>query len=767
MTKADGTAYTLEDWFAMSNEERDLLDINGKFGEQLEEYMDNLLDYIEELEDFKTKGVEEFSDAFNELNDNIRSSIDLFDHYNQLLSSLKNITDLQGVKLSTEMRAARKEIDQIMFQNTQNNIQAENENYKRLVSEVEDLRMKIADTQDETLKKAWEEQLKTAEEQLRTSEQNMLSLWETGLDQAKNMFEQALQDAVDTYESAIAGMYGTVDELEKAWDQQKKNDDFYVKDFEKYYQIQKLQRSITKDLDAAARAGNKQNQGLKKLYNDLNAAREDGVELSAYDLDIYAKRYEYEKALMELEDARNNKNEVRLQRDANGNWGYVYTSVADEDDLIAKQQAVDDKVYELQKATQERVASLSDDLMSEITSVGQRLQELRSSGASQDTIDKYLEQEKLYLENYEKGLAKALEDAGMTEEEARNRYGNTGFDILNDFQETLFSAITGGDEGLNEFFKRVSETIKNTDSEMAQAGSEYQKQVSAIDKWFNESGEDLTKVLQGFASLVGEESSGTLLDSKEQIDNAKQTFADILQVARDFEQEFMTIYQPIIDANEQLVTDLLDALHALNREEYEGLGDEQTTGSDIGSIIAKTELPEPADDQEDHTHTPYLAKNGWYYCSTCGAKLWKKKTGGLRKGPPKSGGEITMMTMDTGGYTGEWGPEGRAAILHEKEIVLNKNDTKNFLDATAILRTLDLQSELFSRGLSNIMIPWISDLKSETLDQNVHIDATFPNVTDHSEIEAAFDNLINKASQYANRKNMSSMTFNDMYISRF
>lgn len=710
--KADGTAYTLNEWLALTNEERDLLDINGKFGEQLEEYMDNLLDYIEELEDFKTKGVEEFSDAFNELNDNVRSSIDLFDHYNQLLSSLKNITDLQGVKLSTEMRAARKEIDQIMFQNTQNNIQAENENYKRLVSEVEDLRMKIADTQDETLKKAWEEQLKTAEEQLRTSEQNMLSLLETGLDQAKNMFEQALQDAVDVYESAIAGMYGTVDELERAWDQQKKNDDFYVKDFEKYYQIQKLQRSITKDLDAAARAGNKQNQGLKKLYNDLNAAREDGVELSAYDLDIYAKRYEYEKALMELEDARNNKNEVRLQRDANGNWGYIYTSTADEDDLIAKQQAVDDKFYELQKATQERVASLSDDLMSEITSVGKRLQELRSSGASQDTIDKYLEQEKLYLENYEKGLAKALEDAGITEEEARSRYGDAGFDILNDFQETLFSTITGGDEGLDEFFKRVSEAVTNADSQMVQAGSEYQKQISAIDKWFNESGEDLAKVIQGFATLVGEESSGTLLDSKEQIDNAKQTFTDILQVARDFEQEFMTIYQPIIDANEQLVADLLEALHALNREEYEGPEHNKTTIADIQN-------------------------------------------------------NNTMTRMATGGYTGSWGPEGRMAILDEKELVLNKDDTKNFLNATAILRTIDLQTGLFSKGLGNIITPFITDMQQGVLDQNVHIDATFPNVTDHNEIEAAFDNLINKASQYANRKNMSSMTFNDMYISRF
>lgn len=797
ITKADGTAYTLDEWLALTNEERDLLDINEQFGEQLEEYMDNLLDYIEEIEDFKTKGVEEFSDAFNELNDNVRSSIDLFDHYNQLLSSLKNITDLQGIKLTAELKAARKEIDQIMFQNTQNNIQAENENYKRLVSEVEDLRMKIANTQDETLKKAWEEQLKTAEEQLRTSEQNMLSLWETGLDQAKNMFEQALQDAVDVYESAIAGMYGTVDELEKAWDQQKKNDDFYVKDFEKYYQIQKLQRSITKDLDAAARAGNKQNQGLKKLYNDLNAAREDGVELSAYDLDIYAKRYEYEKALMELEDARNNKNEVRLQRDANGNWGYVYTSAADEDDLIAKQQAVDDKFYELQKATQERVASLSDDLMSEITNVGKRLQELRSSGASQDTIDKYLEQEKLYLENYEKGLAKALEDAGMTEEEARSRYGDAGFDILNDFQETLFSAITGGDEGLNEFFNRVSEAIKNTDSEMAQAGSEYQKQVSVIDKWFNESGEDLAKVLQGFAALVGEESSGTLLDSKEQIDNAKQTFADILQVARDFEQEFMTIYQSIIDANEQLVADLLDALHALNREEYEGPEGSNNSDASIRDIISDTGSSDDGSSNNSENPTnkgkTIIGYTGWqsnkaghwryakYSDGSTGTTkyqegphVWNNNADGTKvcsicgyHKNRKNGQYITIERMATGGYTGSWGPEGRMAILDEKELVLNKDDTKNFLNATAILRTIDLQTGLFSKGLGNIITPFIADMQQGVLDQNVHIDATFPNVTDHNEIEAAFDNLINKASQYANRKNMSSMTFNDMYISRF
>ena len=33
ITKADGTTYTLDDWLALTNEERDLLDINEQFGE--------------------------------------------------------------------------------------------------------------------------------------------------------------------------------------------------------------------------------------------------------------------------------------------------------------------------------------------------------------------------------------------------------------------------------------------------------------------------------------------------------------------------------------------------------------------------------------------------------------------------------------------------------------------------------------------------------------------------------------------------------------
>jgi len=123
-----------------------------------------------------------------------------------------------------------------------------------------------------------------------------------------------------------------------------------------------------------------------------------------------------------------------------------------------------------------------------------------------------------------------------------------------------------------------------------------------------------------------------------------------------------------------------------------------------------------------------------------------------------------VASAKTGMYTGSWSggnieENGKLAFLHEKELVLNKDDTQNFLDATKILRTLDVQTNLFSKGLGNIITPWIGEMKSQALDQNVKIEASFPSVTDHNEIELAFDNLINKASQYANRKNMSSMTF--------
>ena len=113
-----------------------------------------------------------------------------------------------------------------------------------------------------------------------------------------------------------------------------------------------------------------------------------------------------------------------------------------------------------------------------------------------------------------------------------------------------------------------------------------------------------------------------------------------------------------------------------------------------------------------------------------------------------------ISKFDTGGYTGDWGPEGKLAMLHEKELVLNANDTENLLSTVnmvrEIARMIDMQANMAS--LFNLTASSGVNTTNETLEQTVTIHAEFPNATNHSEIEEAFNTLVNRASQFANRK---------------
>lgn len=115
----------------------------------------------------------------------------------------------------------------------------------------------------------------------------------------------------------------------------------------------------------------------------------------------------------------------------------------------------------------------------------------------------------------------------------------------------------------------------------------------------------------------------------------------------------------------------------------------------------------------------------------------------------------SLVSLDTGGYTGDWGPEGKIAMLHQKELILNAKDTENFLTATNILREisdmLDQNALVASLGAINLRAMTLNTPADQVLQQEVTIHADFPNVTDHNEIELAIDNLINAASQHAYR----------------
>ena len=119
----------------------------------------------------------------------------------------------------------------------------------------------------------------------------------------------------------------------------------------------------------------------------------------------------------------------------------------------------------------------------------------------------------------------------------------------------------------------------------------------------------------------------------------------------------------------------------------------------------------------------------------------KMKSGGYTGTWPTSG--------LTGMYTGSWnGPDieenGKLAFLHQKELVLNASDTENMLSAVKLIReisrTIDLQALISSQGIG-ALLPGSINSTNNVLDQNVHIEAHFPNVTNHSELEEAFPNI--------------------------
>jgi hypothetical protein len=117
--------------------------------------------------------------------------------------------------------------------------------------------------------------------------------------------------------------------------------------------------------------------------------------------------------------------------------------------------------------------------------------------------------------------------------------------------------------------------------------------------------------------------------------------------------------------------------------------------------------------------------------------------------------------FNTGGYTGDWsGEDGKLAVLHSKELVLNKEDTSNMLQAVDIVRQIaSTLSSLDGSSLSNLLesyqpkvnIPQFDN--DQTIEQQIHMEVSFPNATDKNEIQEAILGLSNKVSQYIGKKN--------------
>ena len=469
--------------------------------------------------------------------------------------------------------------------------------------------------------------------------------------------------------------------------------------------------------------------------------------LTEYDVERAEKLLDIELKRLALQNAQQNQTTMRLRRDANGNYSYEY--VADEDAVSSAEDelaAAENELYNFDKDNYNQ--NLQD-----IFNMYQNYNEQMKQIAMDNTLaeEQRLQYMSMLNEEYQNQLNMLVGD----NETIRNNLTSSAFAAyseLYNMNKEQFIQMTEDEK--NAFMSNLVETWDSGLQQMADAiageggfqviANEALEQIKEAQDAYNESLEQTKADIDGL----------DFTDFQESIDNILTTITDTIGANEEVIDTYDEMADQLISVNQQ-AQQYLATLEAQNQAIYEQIQ---------LSLELQAASNTPGVDQEKDEDAPW-----WYDL------LVNATTVGLI-GNIITGGEVTDSTwnglkdifgFDTGGYTGDWNNNnGRLAVLHEKELVLNQDDTSNILQAVDQTREMsDINSSLpqqiadaIYNSLSNRLEEMIAASRpaetelnpnAQEIEQTVHIEASFPNVTDRNEIQQAFNNLINIAAQRA------------------
>lgn len=595
-------------------------------------------------------------------------------------------------------------------------------------------------------------------------EESMQQVYEYG-EQLLEQYSEELMNKVNSYNQkmtdTLANLAGFADELlmGQDWEYQTKLMDDYLDVTNAAYEMQALQSKFQTSIDDTDILSSKRE--LTKVMNEqldiLEKQLEDGQLLTKYDIDRANKVYELTLKQMALEEAQQNKSKMRLRRDSQGNYRYEY---------VADQEKIEDAKQDLLK-TQNDLYNLD----------------------KQRTTEMINEVKNLRVE-YLKNEQAILEDAYLTKEEKEQALVDLQNKYYAEPDGLIYMAVQEYNQAKKNMEADTDEEIAFYHNTMAEAMSQNWNDVAATEKATTDQIlSDLEKqaakvqeatdlMSQGYGSLEGVVNADVavmedllLLDEQllSQYEEQMIAIEDLMEELEALEDHYKSVMDAALAAVEaalqlrQTKWDEEDEKSSTSSGSSSGGNGGTTGGKNTGesSYVTKTAEIKVNNDnkgsisdsngsltKEEKITIKKRAKDRGYDISTA---MLSDKEAEEKYGKVKS----AYIPFDTGGYTGQWGDEGKVAMLHEKELVLNKADTQNILNAVSIVRNLtagltSLQNSLIGKINSPINNAISQTGKeSTTLDQNVHIEAVFPNVSNSNEIENAFNDLVNLASQRA------------------
>lgn len=761
-------------------------------------------DALQEAEISIREGIEQIGDELENIFDLADEKLDRqftkFDQMIELMDHYKNVVSL------AKGEASYKEFNKILKASQEilrDRIEADKSEIAMWTARREqlDADMKNMDKNSPEYLAAEEALNNIMEKEADAKSQLMADIEQLG-EYAREIFENSIEQAMKDFEDEMFGrpLNSIIESIEMMNSRQEE----LLTTTNKIYETNKLIRNVEKDIEATT--NNRAKQAFAEFQNKVKQKQEQN-ELTKFELDLLTAEYEMTKAQIALEEAQNAKDTVRLTRDAEGNYGYVYT--ANEDKVADAEQALDDATNNYYNTALEGAQKYQDQIYQHIQEWEEKTAEVirdtelneeeknRKIKEINDTYNTLIKQDK---ELYYMAVGAMQESAYNTQvdydlkgiKSAENWFvkNDSFLSDLEDAQDEYDRNTEEISEHTEENFGKMSTAIRNTKQE-----SEYLKNqivnelVPELDTTLKDSIDNATEAwwkyieaLQEVIRLTDEamkKNHDTQLkegykdnyaaEIQERLANGANYSDYDIQRLLEYRWEKMsgidnTDYAALIAAGgtpEQIA--LWEVLRRFKIEQTDWSASNKTYANemrenkldqDYSQLIIDYLSSKPYGRWDDAQVQKYLNERqikineqGLADQVMSNAELKQYIDKQLKK---------DAAQLNTGGYTGDWGPEGKLAVLHEKELVLNRQDTENFLSAAAMLREisqmLDNNALVASLGMINLRAMTINSPADQILQQEVHISADFPNVTDHNEIEMAIDNLINAASQYAYRK---------------
>ena len=716
--------------------------------EGLKNVRQNIYDTLEALNELDKTMLHYYEDtlaaASEELadhTDHLEHLTSVFDHYINLMNILgksKNydaIGDFLGGKADT----------------IRDRLNVAQEYYDMLLEQKEDTEIKLNaaiargdDAAIELYKEEWDAIIDAVDE----AQEQVLSLTEEWAEAMKAVIENNMAEIAETLEKTLTGGLN-FEELMNGFDKLNTRQEEYLTKTNQIYETNKLMRTANKALDETDNVVAKTK--LKNFIEETKSLQQN-TKLSEYELEIQQAKYDLLLAEIALEEAQNAKSTVRLSRDNEGNFGYVYT--ADQDAVDDAQQNVEDAENRLYNISLE----------------GQQEYTEKYLQAQQEMYNELTELQQMYLD----GQIASEEEYERRKEEILNHYLNPEDGILSTYSRLYNIAVqTDADATADYWAKDYAQMTQNTE-EWRDAVNEYLVKIEEETEVWRDVSEQANRDVQNALEDSSEATEELTDESKKLANELKRTVVPAIEqelkwVAKQTEayanqrKELLALIKTMEEYARQMQKDIEGASSFDPDKDY------------AYSMISNAASGNMEAAEQDITERVYkVAVNGGNYDSASGQKLINainalsssEKQSLLRELEAAKASGYTSNSINqilknygisayaTGGYTGAWGPEGKLAVLHEKELVLNADDTSNLLTVVSFVRDLVNLIDGQAQMASLTSLSAASNIHSigQTLEQSVSIHAEFPNATDRYEIEEAFNSLVNRASQYANRK---------------